>query len=88
MDSNHLNWIFSPVLYPLGYFHILSSERDLNPQQPAWKAGTLPIELSLHKVLPSGLEPKTTVPETVVLPLKLQENNLALVGIAPTIFGL
>lgn len=37
--------IKSPVLYHLSYTDIWSDRRGLNPQHPAWKAGTLPVEL-------------------------------------------
>lgn len=33
-----------PLAKPLGW----SAKRDSNPQQPAWKAGTLPFELLAH----------------------------------------
>lgn len=36
-----------------------SGRRGLNPQQPAWKAGTLPIELLPHMAPQTGLEPVT-----------------------------
>ena len=36
-----------------------SGRRGSNPQQPAWKAGTLPIELLPQMALQAGLEPAT-----------------------------
>lgn len=39
-----------PGPYSFGNFHLYKSEwRDSNPQHPAWKASTLPIELHSHK---------------------------------------
>lgn len=36
------------ILFPwLGHWE-WSARRDLNPQQPAWRAGTLPVELLAH----------------------------------------
>ena len=40
-----------------------SDRRDLNSQQPAWKAGALPIELLPHMTGEGGLEPPTTCPK-------------------------
>ena len=34
-----------------------SDRRDSNSQQPAWKAGALPIELLPHMATPTGIEP-------------------------------
>ena len=39
-----------------------SDRRDLNSQQPAWKAGALPIELLPHMAGEKGFEPLTVVP--------------------------
>lgn len=37
-----------------------SERRDLNPQQPTWKDGTLPVELLSHKLVDRiGFEPMT-----------------------------
>lgn len=38
-----------------------SDRRDLNSQQPAWKAGALPIELLPHMAGEKGFEPLTVV---------------------------
>ena len=40
--SNHLSYMGESVM---GQVTLWSGRRDSNPQQPAWKADTLPIEL-------------------------------------------
>ena len=49
-----------------------SRRRGLNPQQSAWKAEALPIELLLHKMARvQGYAPCTSVLETDVFLIKL-----------------
>lgn len=39
-----------------------SGRRDLNPQLPTWKDGTLPVELLPQMVEPAGIEPASEIP--------------------------
>lgn len=39
-----------------------SERRDLNPQLPTWKDGTLPVELLPQMVEPAGIEPASEIP--------------------------
>ena len=42
----------------------------MNPQQSAWKAEALPIELLLHKMAGApGFEPRLRILEILILPL-------------------
>lgn len=60
---------------PLSYGDLIwSGRRDLNSQQPAWKAGTLPIELHpLNLVSLQGIEPQLHPPKGCALPLRDKE---------------
>lgn len=60
-----------------------SDRRDLNSQQPAWKAGALPIELLPHMTGEEGIEPPTTCPKQLekelrFTPSSTHQNNAAL----------
>lgn len=48
-DSNRLGWIFSPVLYPLGYFHIKEQVTGFEPVIFGLEdRRVLPATLNLH----------------------------------------
>ena len=90
MDSNHLNWIFSPVLYQLGYFHIKEQVTGFEPVIFGLEdRRDKPTTLNLQKSSPSKIRTYTTQIQSLVhYQLCYRRINLALVGIAPTIFGL
>ena len=60
---------------PLSYGDIIwSGGRDLNSQQPAWKAGTLPIELHPLKLVSlERIELSLPRPKRGALPLRNRE---------------
>lgn len=76
MESNHHRQFRKLALYPLSY-EGLAEEVGLEPTRPKratlFESVRLPFPALLQTVLSAGIEPASTVPQTVTLSIELRE---------------